>query len=216
MLSAHPHLMALPYESTAFAHWKQASYQGKTRWRPQRLDRFYRYIVGTRIPQQAYRFCEKTPNNVRALDKILDFFDQKVHIIHLIRDGRDVVLSRHPDQPQSYWIGPERWARDVQYGLAYRDHPQVSTVFYENLIRDYGNTIQQICDFLEEPCPEALYQWFTNAAVRQNRAFGGEVRQLHSQSLEKWRTTEDQQRVKALMADPEAYALLQQLGYPLA
>jgi len=214
ILSAHPHIFALPHESTAFANWIEEEVDGTKRCVPQRLDRFYRYILLSGIPESALRFCEKTPNNVRVLDKILDFFEGQATIIHLIRDGRDVMLSRHPQNPDEYWVSPERWAYDVRYGLAYKDHPNVSTIFYEDLVRDYRSTIENICDFIGEPCTDEVYNWFDHSLVRQDRAWEGPVKEIHEQSLQKWKSTSDQNRVQEVIADDRVTSLLHELGYP--
>jgi len=213
ILSAHPHIFALPHESTAFANWHIPEGESGKKPFPKRLDRFYRHLLFSNIPEQAHRFCEKTPNNVRVLEHILDFFNGDARIIHLIRDGRDVMLSRHPDKPGSYWITPERWVSDVRHGLAYQAHPHVHTLFYEDLVTAYPQTISKLCQFLDEPCTEAVLNWFTHTSVRQDRAWEGSLKQLHTNALRKWHKNNEQQRVQEVMEHEGVMALLRELGY---
>lgn len=208
ILGAHPHIFAIPNETTAFAHWNSKN-------QPKRLDRLYREFLFNKIPAKADRWCEKTPNHVRHIDRILDYFNGEVQFIHLIRDGRDVMLSRHPDSPKDYWITPQRWVQDVKAGLEFRDHPNVLTVHYENLVRHYTATIEKICDFIGEECTEEMYQWFEHTNVVENRAWKKGVENLHAQSVGKWEKQENREKVEAVMAEPEVKTLLESLGYEI-
>lgn len=206
ILGAHPHIFAIPDETTAFAHWNSKN-------QPKRLDRLYREFLFNKIPASANRWCEKTPNHVRHIDRIMHLFNGEVQFIHLIRDGRDVMLSRHPDSPKDYWITPERWVQDVKEGLQFRDHPNVLTVFYENLVQHYPATIESICDFIGETCTEEMYHWLENTNVVENRAWEKGVENLHTQSVGKWRKPENRKKVKSIMENPEIERLLTDLGY---
>ena len=74
--------------------------------------------------------------------KVLEEFRERVKIIHIVRDGRDVVLSRHPVDTARHWISPSRWVEDVSAGLSFEGHPQVLTIRYEDLVKEYDITIR--------------------------------------------------------------------------
>lgn len=213
ILSAHPHIFALSRESAAFRKWAERLNKGKRFKVPQRLDRFYLQFLLSRIPEEAKRICAKEPNKVHFIGQILGYFDYQVKLIHIIRDGRDVMLSRHPKYPSKYWIDPERWVTDVKAGLAFKGHPNVLTIYYEDLIGDYLTTIQTICDFIEEPCVDEVYNWVQHTQVTQSAAWESGVQDVHSRSLKKWQSTSDQGRVREIMANEEVAQLLAQLGY---
>lgn len=177
------------------------------------MDRFYKSILRASIPSSARRFCEKTPRNVRHIEEIFSFFEQEVRFIHLIRDGRDVLLSQHPDKPGAYWVAPETWVQDVKSGLAYRDDPRVFTLFYEDLIQDYSASIKALLEFLEEPYTAEMEHWYQNTAVRKNRAWQGPLEKLHGQSIQKWKRSEDTKRLREIQENDELTALLQHLNY---
>jgi hypothetical protein len=123
------------------------------------------------------------------------------------------MLSQHPKNPDEYWVSSERWINDVQAGLKFKDHPQVLTIKYENLIVDYNNTIEKICDFIGENCTEEVYSWIENTNVKKNEAWSGKVKKLHSSSIEKWKKEENKERVTEVMQNQEVVRLLEKLDY---
>lgn len=105
------------------------------------------------------RWAEKTPQNIRHLDWISHRFPQ-ASIVHIIRDGRDVVCSmrQHPDWrwvdgrwqkvlvPRSVESYARRWLADVAAGMAWRDDPRYVEVRYEDLVADPRAVLRSICD----------------------------------------------------------------------
>ncbi|ACR14442.1 sulfotransferase [Teredinibacter turnerae T7901] len=106
-------------------------------------------------------WVEKTPNNVRAIEKILTWYP-KGKFIHLIRDGRDVVCSlrHHPkERVKDGKIVPikttnsiskcaTRWLNDTMRGLAFKSHPRCLEVRYEALTETPEESLQRICRFI--------------------------------------------------------------------
>jgi hypothetical protein len=210
ILSAHPSIMGFPKELSVFNYWDEK----KERIRPLRIDRLYREVFIRKIPSEVRRWSEKTPRNVRHIERIMDYFDGRVKFIHIIRDGRDVVLSQHPDK-KGYWVDPRRWVDDVKEGLKHADHPNVLTIYYENLVRDYEGTLKQILDFIGEPFASELKQWHEHTSLKKSNAWHEGVRKLSDRSIGKWRKKQNQSRVEAFMKNEQARKLLEQLGYPL-
>jgi hypothetical protein len=105
------------------------------------------------------RWAEKTPQNIRHLAWISERFPQ-ASILHIIRDGRDVVCSmrQHPDWrwvdgqwqkvlvPRSVEWYARRWLADVAAGIAWRDDPRYVEVRYEDLVADPQAVLRAICD----------------------------------------------------------------------
>jgi hypothetical protein len=93
------------------------------------------------------RWAEKTPQNIRHLDWIVARWPSAT-IMHVIRDGRDVVCSmrRHPDRrwvnggwqkelvPRSVEWYARRWLADTAAGMAWRGDPRYVEVRYEDLV----------------------------------------------------------------------------------
>ena len=213
ILSAHPSILAIPGELSVFNYWEENE---AGRLMPLRLDRLHREILRRRIPKGAHRWSEKTPRNVRHIPEIMDYFNGKVKFIHIIRDGRDVTLSRHPDREDAWWVDPGRWVEDVRSGLEHAAKPGVLTIYYERLVRDYETTMREVCDFIDEPFTDSLRQWHKHSTVRSSNAWHTGLRELSDRSVEKWRKPENKSRVKEFEKNREAMKLLEELGYPLS
>jgi hypothetical protein len=178
-----------------------------------RKHRLYLSFLINRIPKTARRWVEKSPNNVRHVGKISKYTGGNFKFIQIIRDGRDVILSRHPSAPDRYWVKPERWIRDVTEGLAWENDPRMHIIKYEDLLANYEKTISGICDHIGiETTPEIL-DWHNHARVTDNRAFFSKVQPLTTASIGKWQNPKNAERVAELTSKPEAVVLLKRLGY---
>lgn len=212
IMSAHPRVLAIPIETNQLCPGGYAENPNVEATLELGPD-FYRHFDAV-TPGSTYdRWCEKTPRNILFFDRIIEFFQGRVRFVQIIRDGRDVVTSRHPVNPGRYWVAVDRWVRDVSAGLAFLDHPLVHTIRYEQLIRDNPRVVQGICAFLDLPYTPEMVDWHKHAKVRENSALGGEVKPLFESSIGKWKKPEHAQRVDELLANPEARHLLRELGY---
>ena len=208
ILSAHPKIFACPLELSMFDDLVDG-------YKPARMDRLYRTFLTHRIKSTTDRWCEKTPLNVNRLDAIDRFHDGLFRFINIVRDGRDVILSKHPSDPDRYWVAPERWINDVTAGKREEARPQVMTIRYEDLIEHQERTLEGICTFLNIEFPDAIRQWHQHTSVRKNRAYFGEVKPTHSSSAGKWKQPENQARAAELTAHPDAVELLEHYGYEI-
>ena len=102
------------------------------------------------VLKNAKRWGDKTPMNTFYLDKIYSVFPDSF-FIHIIRDGRDVVLSymkmgRYNTMQES----ADRWFLSVQKAIKFgRRHPeQYIEIRYEDLVRSPKKSIQFVCDFI--------------------------------------------------------------------
>lgn len=212
ILSAHREIFAFPKELGLF---NEVDQDEEGRWHPKREDRLYFNLLKNTVDDTANRWMEKSPSNVTRIREIDDHFHGRFKMIHIIRDGRDVVLSVHPTDPSRYWVEPARWVKDVNLGLEMADHPQVHTLRYEDLITKFTDTLAKLTEFLEIPFSEELKDWHTHATVRSNSAYFSEVQNIHSKSIEKWKRTEDQERIRDFMEYPGSVDLLKRCGYPV-
>lgn len=204
ILSAHPHIHAIPVETDAFTAWDA---QG----RPVRIDRLYRQLLGLGIKPGATRWCEKRPYNVRYIPEIINYFGGHVQFIHMVRDPRAVCTSFHPAKPETYWVSPERYLQDVTLGLAHADHASVYTLKYEDLVADTEKEIVKLCSFLQVPCDEAIRNWYEYATVRQNRAWFEPLEKIKADRG--WEESRHDERVSALLRNELIKQLISELGY---
>ncbi len=213
IIAAHPDIWAPSYETIGLMYWTTIRDEhGVEKRVPSRLDRFYRWLLFSRVPRVACRWAEKTPRNVRHIGEILDYWPE-AKFINIIRDPRDVLTSTHRDAPDQYWIPPRRWIRDVGEGLAFQHHPRVYTLRYEDLVQDFEPTVQDLCGFLDLDCGEEVLHWHEYTRVRRHRAWKGKVKQIHTQSLEKWKRPEHRERLAEILSNPKIRELMKIVGY---
>lgn len=209
ILSAHPDIFACPRELNLFEGAEETDQGLKV----PKLYRLYRTFLSERIKPTANRYCEKSPSNIRHFGLINRLHYGNFKMIHIIRDGRDVILSRHPRDPEAYWVSPERWVSDVSTGLKYLHHPKVHTIRYEDLVSDFNSTIKGICDFLEIKLSDQILDWHSHTTVQKNKALYSPIQQINKDSVGKWKAPEHVQRVRKLIEIPEAVALLKKMNY---
>ncbi len=209
VLSAHKEIFACPSE----LHLFDGAYETDSVVIAPKFYRLFRTFLTKRIKPSAKRYCEKSPVNIRQVPLIEKYHQGNFRLIQIVRDGRDVILSGHPRSQGKYWVEPERWINDVSEGLKYLDHPSVYTIRYEDLIINYRETIEAVCQFLEIPVSEEILNWHRYATVRQNNALFSRIAEISTASIGKWRNPEKSERVKQLTKKPEAIALLNKYNY---
>lgn len=220
ILSAHPSILAIATETWAFAHGARAGFDDGRTFRPERL--WKGLGQEPRAPSNT-RWAEKSPANIFQFQEILDHFENRVRLIQLVRDGRDVVTSIHPDR-QEPWVPVQRWIDAVSAGLRFRDHLNVMTVRYEDLVADSAATIASVLSFLGEDVPGAtdagrrswLEGWHEHATMKSSRnLIGSRIGPVHSRSVRKWTRPgfPFRHRVDRLVADPLGEKLLRIYEY---
>lgn len=212
MLGAHPEIYAIPVETHAFTLWKRRK-DDPERYEPARQHRLYRAILARKIPNEATRWCEKTPSNLLSVVRILDYFDSDVRFIHIVRDARDVCTSIHPKNPQGFWVEPHEWAYYLKIGLRFEADPRVFTVRYEDLVMEYTHTIARVCEFLGVACVDQLTEWHKYTNIHQDRAWFHDAIKQHDEAIGRWQGPALRQRVAEIMRDEDCPALLERLGY---
>ncbi len=209
IVSAHPQVFACPKELGLF---NKIKYDAEGNPGPHRIDRLYRAVLTSKVKKTASRFVEKSPSNVKQIE-VIDQYFKEYKFIHIIRDGRDVVLSIHPTDKSKYWVDPERWVHDVSAGLEHLHNPHVLTIFYEDLMQNYQETMRQICQHCNLPLTPEIENWFEHTTVKKNKAYHGGVNKINTRSIGKWQAPEHQERVQELLDYPGAQELLEKLGY---
>lgn len=219
ILSSHPDVYAIPSETCFFC---PSAYGELEKPSPLEeidtnanfnLDPFFVRCFDGFLQPNRKRWCEKTPRNVLFFGKILEFFGEDIRLIHAVRDGRDVVLSHHPSDPEKFWVEPERWITEVRAGVKFLNHPQVFTLRYEDLVFSFEKKITELCAFTGLPICSEILNWHDHATYRFDPAWTKEVDSLHSQSIGRWKGTEKKERVSKINENPEALNLLKVLGY---
>jgi len=210
ILSAHPSIVGIPFETRVFC---PNAYNEKSR-----TDFIIDInIIATHFKDQEIpnnsRWCEKTPKNIESIERILEYFHHNVKILNIVRDGRDVILSRHPENPEIFWITPKRWVNDVKAGLRFETCPQVLTIRYEDLVTAMDDTLKKVLVFLEEDYHSNLKQWHQFTKVKYHEALFEQAKPVYSDSIGRWKERIYKKRIEEFMQYPDALEMLTHYQY---
>ena len=147
------------------------------------------------------------------IKRILNLFGENVRFIHVVRDGRNVIVSKHPLAPSNYWVDAHRWVQDVSAGRKYHNHPQVLTIRYEDLVENYVPVVEKICKFIGVSFVNEFTDYPRHAKITQDGAWFRDAYPLNPQSIGKWKNPKYAERINELYAEPQAIELLNHFGY---
>jgi len=99
------------------------------------------------LKQGKVRFAEKTGSNAYCLQEFIKIFPE-CKIIHLVRDGRDVVCSLMK-RGMTLFRASSHWMYNTSAAMACRDLPQYLEISYEDLVTHSTDVIKQVCDHIE-------------------------------------------------------------------
>ena len=77
--------------------------------------------------------------------------DRSYYMIHVIRDPRAVVTSKHPSSPDKFFIDFKTWEDNHLHCLSLYDKVNVCKVKFEDMLCGPESTQQRISKFLELP-----------------------------------------------------------------
>jgi hypothetical protein len=115
------------------------------------------------------RWGDKTPNYIQFMPRIARSLPE-ARFVHLIRDGRDVALSRASraiDEPAPAGFLAKRWKRRI--GRARRVSNKLEHYMearYEDLVTDPEPTLRRICEFIELDYDRAMLRYHERASER--------------------------------------------------
>jgi hypothetical protein len=170
------------------------------------------YLSRCNTSQSAW-WCEKSPKNILNVPEILSFLGPSGKFLHIVRDGRDVVTSKHPTNSNSYWVSIDRWVNDVSAGLSAEKFAQVKRVYYENLVREPRDTITEIIEFVGEEFEESMLAWEKTGKIKSHLALVGQAQGLHWRSVGRWKNPEHSKIIDEFMSREDTKALLSHLNY---
>jgi hypothetical protein len=219
ILDSHPDIIAIPFETQLFINKKP------NRWFPWRSwnEGFIKlqlnaFLISLNITPENKRWCEKTPNNIFYLDHIFSLLNNRVKVIHIIRDGRDVVTSHH--SVLGKFMNPTRWHDYVKAGLRYKDDPRVLTIRYEDIIGNFDESMSGISKFLNIPNTfnREFYQG-TGVSANKSLINGYGYKDIYTakpitdKSVKKWKN--DPEILAEFNRFPPAIELLKELKYDI-
>lgn len=133
-------------------------------------------------------FLTKSPRDILLAGKALSE-SPDLHVIYMLRDPRNIIVSRHRRNPARYWAGLKFWKTYTAAARLLQDHARFHIVRYEDLLDD-PDGVQAILmgylPFLRKRIPFSRYHEVTCPAPDAVMALGG-VRPITAGRRDKWR-----------------------------
>lgn len=142
----------------------------KAHWPLDERALFTLLLDAFRAAEDKPRVLEKSPLHLRHLNELARWYGD-ARIIWILRDPRACVASliKVPFATSNPTVLARQWARNVEFGLSARLPERMLTrVRYEDLIADPEPHMRALCDFVEVPFDERLFDH--TAAVRTVKA----------------------------------------------
>jgi hypothetical protein len=199
---------------------------------PDDINRIFREMIFSLLEKYRdktakARIAEKSPNNVFFFQHLHHIFPESP-LIHVIRDGRDVVCSLltmnwmdpQTGKPVEYTRdarkAAEYWAAAVQMGRKAGRDPSISGRYmelrYEAIVTEPEATLQKLFAFIGEPWDPAVMQFHEQERSLAAESSADQVsKPLYSASVGRWQkdlNLPDKQAVKEAAGN-----LLIELGY---
>jgi hypothetical protein len=114
------------------------------------------------------RWGDKTPGYATKMRRIQRALPE-ARFVHVIRDGRDVVLSRarKSRRPKPVGLAAKRWKRRV---IATRNRSEsvrnYTEIRFEDLVTETETTLRRVCEFIELDFDPAMLAYHEHAAER--------------------------------------------------
>jgi hypothetical protein len=107
----------------------------------------------------------------------------------MLRDPRDVIVSRHRNDPQRYWAPLRFWKRHAQVIRRLRHHRRFILVRYEDLVRNPDGVQEALVarmPFLKQRARFSDFHKLARPSAKSVAAMGS-VRPINSASIGNWR-----------------------------
>lgn len=232
MLDAHPGISCGPethfltdLERILSRHWEGIKLYGFSEeyWFRRIASFFDTFKMDYARQKGKTRWADKTPGYTRRLDFITALFPT-CQLVHLIRDGRDVVAShlyrwgfKRALHSIGIWRVSVEQARRMGRQLGPR---QFHELRYEDLVSEPGSSVQELLDFLGEPWDPIVLDYMRaehdyharhDEFTAKRRSQGGEESLIYDSRVGAWRR--ELGLPLRILIRLRAGSLLRELGY---
>jgi hypothetical protein len=138
--------------------------------------------------RRAAVYLAKAPRDMLIIERYLRWM-RNLNVLCLMRDPRDVVVSRHRMDPERYWASLRYWKTYLPRWRRLSGMPRFLTVRYEDLVREPDEVQDRIAANLPFLEPTARFSEFHARAEPGAKAVQalGSVRPVTAQSIGNWR-----------------------------
>ena len=133
-------------------------------------------------------FLSKKPRETDCMLPLL-FLDRNLWVICMIRDPRDVVVSKHGRDNTKYWTNLRVWKECYREVPKLAKHQRCLMVYYEDLVKGpdaVQDRILRRMSFLTKQSSFSQFHQKARPSRKSEKALGG-VRPLSSESVGVWR-----------------------------
>jgi len=208
VLGAHPQIFSIPKETKIYLRTKRKKL--KLLNSVKILTKVFVLLIKQDIPKGKKTWCEKTPRHVHYIKEILEDFNNRVKIINIVRDCRDVVLSSHPIYGENY-ISSKRWVKDVNAAKNFENNESVLTIRYEDFVQNFEYEIKKILAFIDVN-DISLSDFNKKTNIVEHIAWWGKVEAINNTSVGKWMSAK-KELIDEIMSDNEVVSLLKHYKY---
>jgi hypothetical protein len=139
-------------------------------------------------PRGAQTFLTKAPNEGPLAERALEVMPELL-IIYVLRDPRDMVVSKHHSDLERYWAGLNFWKHLSPVARRLRSHPRCITVSFEDLVKDPDAIQQRFRSRMPFLVQTSCFRDYTRSAkpsAAALRALGG-LRLVSGDNVGNWR-----------------------------
>jgi hypothetical protein len=182
-------------------------------------EHFFRCVLEEYARTQgAVRFGEKTPTNIRYLDRLLDIFP-KAKIIHIIRDPRSAVASSisMPWTSSVAVVNAMKWKCDILYSRVFnRTDMSYLEVRYEDIVCDTESQLRRICRFIGENYDDEMKEFYKSSRtyIKNEPWKERTLEPINESAVNRWRW--DLSGPQIFLIEKIVGDLLNDFGYKLA
>lgn len=155
-------------------------------------------------------WAEKSPRNCLHYPRLAREMPE-AYFVSIIRDGLDVITSRHPRR-DGYYCSIDRYVEAVRAVFSFEASRHI-LVRYEDLIADTEETIRRVLDFCGISfVPAMLVEYRQITTTRRSKQ--QKVKQpITGQWIGRWREPQHADRVAQFLSHSEAQRCMQVSGY---
>lgn len=144
--------------------------------------------IWMRPTRQANVFLTKSPQDILVVESVLRVMPN-LFVVFMIRDPRDMIVSKHDNAPKQYYSGLKFWKTYTPVGRRLSKHSRVVTVRYEDLVMRPDQIQAELSarlPFLRRRASFSRWHEFTDAPDASVRALGS-IRPMSPTSIGQWR-----------------------------
>ncbi len=144
--------------------------------------------ISTIPPDTGDIFLTKKPRDILTVEPALKM-NKNLTVLYMVRDPRDMVVSKHGIAPDQYWSSLKFWKTYSTYGKRLENHPRFITIRYESLVKnpdEVQNMILEKIPYLKKTQLFSEFSRESKVSSGSQKALGS-VRKISSSSIGAWK-----------------------------